>query len=160
MDTVVITRVYEEKLAGNLPYFIGRNTLQVEGVPLGDYGYNRRKIATSPIISICPEKALPNNLIFFGMNVSDNFRLASNFEKLDSLIKLPKITLDVQNTSYKDVIVLYTADRYRREDVYKLYWSISKGYIRLINKNQDSCELVKKYNNTELFEKYRATPEY
>jgi hypothetical protein len=162
-DTVIVTRVREKHVdRQNLPYFVGRNSLQISGVSLSDYGFSRNRLATSPIVYIYPKKSLPANRLYFGLHLNESYNLNSSIHNLDSLMNLPSVSLLVNNKEYNDVVVIKTdgPGKNRTSDVLKVYWSKSAGIIRMVNRNKDSTDLVKKYQNRELYNKYKDTPSY
>lgn len=160
IDTVIITNVREKHVdRQNLPHLIGRNSIEVVGVPLSDYGFNRKRLATSPVIVIYPKKALPGNTIFLGLHINSNYILSNFIQNLDSLIDENQITLKISDKLYNDVIIINTANN-RPNHVCKVYWSKKHGILRLVNCSKDSADLISKFQDQELYNKYKDTNYY
>lgn len=89
-----------------------------------------------------------NGGVIFNISINEHANFFAQFENLDFLKNPILDTVAIGNTIYADVTTLYSTSNYlmqRRNEIYKAYWSVTKGYIRFENTDGETYDLVSIY---------------
>jgi hypothetical protein len=141
-DTLFVTKIGKSYRDGPVPVIKNHQLLTVytnasafynNGLPL-----ENKKILTIEM----------KGRIDFSIAINENATFFSQYKNTDVLTTATPDTLTVGNRLYTDVVTIYSTSPYllyRDNEISKVYWSLSNGYIRLVNPNGETYDLIEKY---------------